>query len=476
METGDCGIQLGALRVDDDGRPARTGNTLTTLAYVITAVLGTGVLSLPWSVGQMGWSVGPLLILIFSLTTLYSSIILCECYRTPDPVLGKRNYTYTNVVHAILGKRSARMCSVAQYVGIYGATVAYTIAASTSMGAIAESACRHVMNQHIAVCSSKKEKLVLVFGGVQILFSQLRDMHRMWWLSVVASTMSFIYSSIILGLSASKVSANGRLKGAAFGIPVGYDMPGHVSSHQKVWMIFQALGNIAFSYSFASVFFDIQNTIKAVPSENKTMKRAVSIGFIYITISYMAIGCIGYAALGNSAPGNALTGFVLYHKLFWVVDIANACLIVQTLGGYQMNAQVIFSLIDGCVARISLHNKDSTVEKRLNFVVMGKSFSISHVCLRWISRIVYVISTTLLAIAFPFLNAVLGVLGALTYWPLTVYFPVQMLISRCQIPRGSRNWAGLQTYNFAFLLVSLAAIAGSMEGIVHSLQQHALLI
>jgi hypothetical protein len=71
---------------------------------VITAVIGSGVLSLAWSVAQMGWVVGPIVLLLFALVTYYTALLLTDCYRSPDPVSGKRNYTYMDAVKANLGK------------------------------------------------------------------------------------------------------------------------------------------------------------------------------------------------------------------------------------------------------------------------------------------------------------------------------------------------------------------------------------
>ncbi|MCL7046262.1 hypothetical protein MKW94_005586, partial [Papaver nudicaule] len=40
---------------DDDGRVKRTGTLLTASAHIITAVIGSGVLSLAWAIAQLGW-------------------------------------------------------------------------------------------------------------------------------------------------------------------------------------------------------------------------------------------------------------------------------------------------------------------------------------------------------------------------------------------------------------------------------------
>jgi amino acid permease len=71
--------------------------------HAITAIIGSGVLAVPWSVAQMGWILGPITLVGFAYITYYTSVLLSDCYRTPDPIHGKRNYTYMDVVRSCLG-------------------------------------------------------------------------------------------------------------------------------------------------------------------------------------------------------------------------------------------------------------------------------------------------------------------------------------------------------------------------------------
>lgn len=80
-----------------------TGTVWTASAHIITAVIGSGVLSLAWAIAQLGWIAGPAVMVIFSVITYYTSILLSDCYRTGDPVTGKRNYTYMDAIHSNFG-------------------------------------------------------------------------------------------------------------------------------------------------------------------------------------------------------------------------------------------------------------------------------------------------------------------------------------------------------------------------------------
>ncbi|EPS69580.1 hypothetical protein M569_05186 [Genlisea aurea] len=118
---------------DDDGRLKRTGSFWTASAHIITAVIGSGVLSLAWAVAQLGWIAGPIMMLLFSFVTYYTSILLASCYRTGDPDNGKRNYTYMDAVRSNLGSLHVKACGVVQYGNLFGVAIGYTIASSISM-------------------------------------------------------------------------------------------------------------------------------------------------------------------------------------------------------------------------------------------------------------------------------------------------------------------------------------------------------
>lgn len=88
----------------------RDGTLWTALAHTITAVIGSGVLSLSWSLSQLGWIAGPLVLVLFAFVTLLSSFLLSNCYRSPDPEFGpSRNGSYLDAVLMILG---TKLCHV----------------------------------------------------------------------------------------------------------------------------------------------------------------------------------------------------------------------------------------------------------------------------------------------------------------------------------------------------------------------------
>ncbi|XP_078442375.1 amino acid permease 6-like [Wolffia australiana] len=239
--------------VDDDGQEKRHGTLATASAHIITAVIGSGVLSLAWANAQLGWVAGPIALLIFSAITWYTSTLLADCYRHPDPVTGKRNYTYTEAVRANLGGYKVALCGVAQYCYLIGVTIGYTITASISMAAIPRSNCFHSQG-HEATCDVSNYKYMVIFASIQIVFSQIPNFHNLWWLSYLAAVMSFSYSAIALGLSIARVAEKPDVRTSLSGVTIGTNVTGA----EKMWRTFQSLGNIAFAYSFSTLLIEIQ--------------------------------------------------------------------------------------------------------------------------------------------------------------------------------------------------------------------------
>ncbi|VFQ75179.1 unnamed protein product [Cuscuta campestris] len=499
LENGDAGGLK--KNVDDDGREKRTGSLATASAHIITAVIGSGVLSLGWAIAQLGWVVGPSVLVAFSVITYFTSTLLADCYRSPGPDHGRRNYTYTDVVRSHLGGLKVTLCGLAQYTNLVGVTVGYTITASISMVAVKKSNCYH-KEGHGADCSVSNYPYMMIFAGVQILLSQIPNFHKLSWLSILAAVMSFAYSSIGLALSVARIIGNHmnhhEVKTSITGVTVGVDVTGA----EKVWRSFQAIGDIAFAYAYSTVLIEIQDTLRSHPPENRVMKKASLIGVTTTTVFYILCGSMGYAAFGNKAPGNFLTGFGFYEP-FWLVDFANVCIAIHLVGAYQASEQSIKQLrhfekdslmmlsnFDQIIEIIShaqvfcqpIFNaveskcnkkwKDSkfvTVDHEVRIPFLG-AYTINMFRLVW--RTAYVIVTALIAMIFPFFNDFLGLIGAVSFYPLTVFFPIEMHIAQAKIPKYSFTWIWLKILSWTCLIVSLVAAAGSIQGLASDVKTY----
>ncbi|KAG6551692.1 hypothetical protein Mapa_006781 [Marchantia paleacea] len=450
----------------------------------------------------MGWIAGPLVLLAFGGITYYTSVMLADSYRYPHPETGKRNPTYMAAVKASLGgwhtlqsgfdfkhlvliqrpisthlnlrvydfdilfeiivltllcagSREVKACGILQYLSLFG----------TCVGAIFRAGCYHAEG-HDAECKTSLSFYMLGFGATELIFSQIPNFDKMSWLSIVAAMMSISYSGIGLGLGIAKAAEHGP-RGTLGGLDIGRG-PGEVTLIEKLLSIANALGNMAFAYSFSTILITIQDTLKSPPSENRIMKKATLIGITTTTLFYMSVGCAGYAAFGNEAPGDLLTDFGFYEP-WWLVDFANACLVVHLIGAYQVFAQPVFAFVEGWITK---RRPDSHfIHKNFDLVLpWGSTYHFNLFRLTWRSG--YVAVTTLLAILLPFFNAIMGLLGAIGFWPLTIYFPIQMYKKQTAINFGSKKWYMLNAVSVICLLVTLAAAGASIQSIIQKSKEY----
>ncbi|KAL1820866.1 hypothetical protein ACET3Z_015735 [Daucus carota] len=433
----------------------RNGNTWTAVAHIITAVIGSGVLSLAWSISQLGWIGGPLSIVSFGLMSLLSAFLLSECYRSPDPDFGpSRNGSYMDAVKAILGNWSVWLCNIFFRLNLFKTGVVYMITSGISMRAIQQSNCYH-KDGHEAPCEYENTYSILLFGIVQIFVSQIPDFSDTKWLSIVAAIMSFTYAGIGSVLGLAKVLGDGQIKGSIQGAP-------YATTAQKVWSICQALGDVAFGFNFSLILLNIQDTLRSPPEEKDTMKKASVISTAITTFFYICCGGFGYAAFGDSTPGNLLTGFGFYEP-YWLIDFANACVVLHLVGGYQVYSQPQFALAEKYF-----------VEKFPDSVFVCKDFALKLPwlpsfrlnLLRLCFRTAYVVLTMTIGMIFPYFNQVVAVAGAFTYWPLVIYFPLEMYLVQKNIRPYTGKWIALRIYSVIVLLVAMFALVGSIEGLV----------
>lgn len=96
------------------------------------------------------------------------------------------------------------------------------------------------------------------------------------------------------------------------------------------------------------------------------MKKVSIMAACVTTFFYLCCGGFGYAAFGNSTPGNLLTGFGFYEP-YWLVDFANACVVLHLVGGYQV-------LLPKCLSSLTLGPELAFVLELGRFVYKANPF------------------------------------------------------------------------------------------------------
>ncbi|XP_044479311.1 amino acid permease 3-like [Mangifera indica] len=449
----------------DDGPLKPTGTAVwAASAHIITALIGSGVLSLAWATAQLGWIFGPIVMLFFSLVTCYTFTLFAYavCLHSGKPATRERNYTYMDIFQSELDGIRFEISRVVYYTSLFGVASGYTTESSASLNAIQWSKWFHSGGDNGGEYHMNRNLCVVIFGVIQIFFAQIYEFGKLRWVTVmVTAVTSLTYSMIGLGLSVAKVAVTGKFMGSPTGISIGT-----VTETQKIWRVFHAIGVIAYAYSYYIILIEIHETIKSPSLEAKTMKKASVISVGLTTLIYMLYGCFGYAAFGDLLPENLLTGLG-FDQPFWLLEIAKVAIVIHLIGAYQIYCQPLFTFIEKEASNRFPSNM--LITKEIQILIPGfRRYKLNLSRLVW--RTIFVTITSVISMLLPFFNNGVGLLGALGFWPFTVYFPVEMYIREKKIQKWSTNWICLQILSFACFIISIAAGMGSIAGFVLDLQ------
>lgn len=135
----------------------------------------------------------------------------------------------------------------------------------------------------------------------------------------------------------------------------------------------------------------------------------------------------------------------------------------------QVFVQPLFEFVESQCATKCPDNKFITDEHSIKLPLCG-TYNINFFRLIW--RSIYVVAITVIAMLLPFFNDIMGLIGAVSFWPLTIYFPIEMYIVQAKIRRFSSTWIWLQILSFFCLMVSILAAIASIRGIAVSFTKY----
>ncbi|KAK6128284.1 hypothetical protein DH2020_037973 [Rehmannia glutinosa] len=281
----------------------------------VTAIVGAGVLGLPYAMSQMGWGPGVSVLVISWIVTLYS---LWQMVEMHEMVPGKRFDWYHELGQHAFGEKLGLWIVVPQQLIVeVGVDIVYTITGGQSLKKF-----------HDLVCEDCKDiKLtyfIMIFASVHFVLSQLPNFNSISGVSLAAAVMSLSYSTIAWGASVEK--------GVQADVQYGYRSDSRAGT---IFNFFSALGTIVFAYGGHNIEMEIQATMPSTPEKpsKKPMWRGVVVAYIVIAICYFPVALIGYWMFGNAVEENIL---LTLQKPKWLIAMANMFVVVHLIGSYQV--------------------------------------------------------------------------------------------------------------------------------------------
>ncbi|KAL3636669.1 Lysine histidine transporter 1 [Castilleja foliolosa] len=399
-------------RAIDDWLPitsSRTAKWWYSAFHNVTAIVGAGVLGLPYAMSEMGWGPGVTVLVISWFVTLYS---LWQMVEMHEMVPGKRFDRYHELGQHAFGEKLGLWIVVPQQlIVVVGVDIVYMITGGQSL-----------QKFHDLVC--KNCECLPSFNSISAV-------------SLAAAVMSLSYSTIAWGASIDK--------GVQPDVQYGYISN---STAGTVFNFFSALGSVVFAYGGHNVVMEIQATMPSSPDKPSKgpMWKGVLVAYIVVAICYVPVALIGYTMFGNAVRENIL---ITLEEPTWLIAMANMFVVVHLIGSYQIYAMPVFDMME------------TVLVKKMKFRPTWY--------LRLVSRSTYVAFTTFIAITFPFFNGLLAFFGGFAFAPTTYFLPCIIWLTIHKPRRFSLSWfANWVCIIFGVALMILGPIGGLRQIIIQA--------
>jgi len=366
----------------------------------VTAMVGAGVLGLPYAMSELGWGPGIVVMILSWIITLYT---LWQMVEMHEMVPGKRFDRYHELGQHVFGEKLGLWIVVPQQLVVeVSLNIIYMVTGGQSLKKF-----------HDVICDGKCKDIklsyfIMIFASVHFVLSQLPNFNSISVVSLAAAVMSISYSTIAWGASLDK----GREAN------VDYDLRA-TTTPGKVFGVLGGLGDVAFAYSGHNVVLEIQSTMPSTPEKpsKHAMWKGALVAYIIVAMCYFPVTFVGYWAFGNSVDDNIL---ITLSKPKWLIAAANMMVVVHVIGSYQVYAMPVFDMME------------SFLVKKLRFAPSLR--------LRLMSRTFYVAFTMFIGISFPFFGGLLSFFGGLAFAPTTYFLPCIMWLAVYKPKRFSLSW------------------------------------
>ncbi|KAF6159938.1 hypothetical protein GIB67_033022, partial [Kingdonia uniflora] len=335
----------------------------------VTAMVGAGVLGLPYAMSQLGWIPGITAIVLSWLVTLYSLWQLVELHEV---VPGKRYDRYPELGKHAFGPKLGYWIVMPQQLTVQIASdIVYMVTGGKSLKKFFD----------LTFTDSIKQTYFIIFFGVlQLAISQAPNFNSLRGVSLLAAVMSFSYSTI--SFVASIIMGKRQHHKPHYG--VRSSKPTDI-----MFDVFNGLGTIAFAFAGHSVALEIQATIPSTPEipSKKPMWRGVLVAYAIVAFCYLAVAISGFWAFGDLVQDDVLVS--LEHPR-WLIATANLMVFFHVLGSYQVFAMPVFDFIESCLVQKLNFTPGRRIRLIARSVYVGNFYCICrnlHSLLWWVARV-----------------------------------------------------------------------------------------
>ncbi|KAK8946275.1 Lysine histidine transporter-like 8 [Platanthera guangdongensis] len=388
---------------------SRNGNAYYAAFHNLCSGIGFQALVLPVAFVFLGWKWGIVCLTLAFIWQLYTLWLLVQLHEI---VPGMRYSRYLQLANNVFGKKLVNLLAYLPIMYLSaGICSAIIIVGGGSMKLFFDIVCG-------ATCHSKPLTAVewyLVFTCMAVILAQLPNLNSIAGVSLVGAITAVSYCTTIWVVSVGR----GRLSG------VSYSPIHEGSSIDRALSKINALGIIVFAFRGHNLVLEIQATMPSTlkhPSRIP-MWRGMKVAYLIVACCLYPIAIGGFWAYGNQIPSSGiLQALYQFHGADTsrvILGLTAMLVVINCLSSFQIYAMPMFD------------NMESGYTSKKN-----------KRCPRWLRsafRAIFGAVAFLIAVAFPFLSDLAGLMGGVSL-PVTLAFPCFMWVLVRKPERFGAAW------------------------------------
>ncbi|KAL5725537.1 hypothetical protein ACHQM5_008673 [Ranunculus cassubicifolius] len=356
-----------------------TATFFKTCFNCLNALLGIGLLSIPYALSSGGWLS---LIIFFTIAaaTLFTGILMRRCMD-----IDKNIKTYSDIGSRSFGKFGRIGTILLCYVELYLVATAFLVIEGDNLNNLFKDAKFHYSKIHV----DGKVGFVIIAGLIILLSVWIRDLNKLSYISAI-------------GLLACFIVVGATLWTGAFG-GVGFHKKGRILN---VSGIPTSCSLYMFCYSAHPIFPTLYTSMKNKSQFNKVLFLCFSV----CTTGYASMAVLGYMMYGEKVNSQVTLNLP-------VKQICSKIVIYTTLIIPVAKYAIIITPVTSSIENRFAHNKIS---------------------LMILIRTVMVISTVVVAINVPFFKDLTSIVGSLLNVFASLIFPC---VCYLKMSRTYKRWS-----------------------------------
>lgn len=263
---------------EEEGEPTVIGSTRTpwygTAIILLSEVMGTGILSLPYAAKIIGWTSTIVAVPLFALFATYSGFLLSRVYLYSFSQQSKGFHSFAEAATELLGPKCGKLTKICMLVN-WGATAIYYLIATAD-------GITDILPEGVLECSYQRSLLAMI---LLVLPCQCRDFYSISkYLSLPSTCAIILMVLIVIGNLLSTSSAS------SFGDTTTMAVPEPTTPLDFL----EALSAFVFAYQGHAIFLELMSEMKEAPQFPKSCGLAYALMcFMYALTVLVAYGIRG---------------------------------------------------------------------------------------------------------------------------------------------------------------------------------------